>query len=304
MTFRGRCYRVECRAVKQLCNCFKNNWRSAIETTTSTCLYTVKEWTTNKQQFWRDPHPILERRASNCWRDRESALVRNRHFTLSCVRHKIMQRYGTYPRQWPLPSLLPPLPLLVFPPTNRWQCSSCSCALLIKRSCSLSTLLVRKSMSVTSRMGFRSSHSNNVCALKNQLLGRGTGMMLNKFARRTMSFTYSLLWERKKDFGRRDHGSCLNENRGLLFWFIKPILIGTVPSYHFLTQCTVADTSCCLLLTGSLLQRQLTPHRHLKHHQRRCRGGQNLSLSWIILNCVWLCVGSIRIRGVFCSTCL
>ncbi len=134
----------------------------------------------------------------------------------------MMQRYGMHPRQWPLPPLLPPLPLLVFPLTNRWRCSSCSCALLIKRSCSLSTLLVRKSMSVTSQMGLCSSHS--IVGALVQLLGRGTGMMLNKFARRTISFTYSLLRGRKKVFGRREHGSRSNENRDLLFWFIKPIL--------------------------------------------------------------------------------
>ncbi len=92
MTFKGRCYRVERRAVSQLYNYFKNSWRSAIETTTSKCWYTVKEWRRNKQQFRRAPHLVLEFRASKCWRDQESALVRKRHFTLSCVRHMMMRR--------------------------------------------------------------------------------------------------------------------------------------------------------------------------------------------------------------------
>ncbi len=128
---------------------------------------------------------LSQLRASNCWRDWLFALVRKRHLTLSCVRHIIMRRYGTLPRQWPRPPLLVPhwTPAGAFVST----CCCCSSVLLSSTLRSLSTSIVKNSMSFSSRTGFRWSHSD-VCK-RVQLLGRGTGTISNKLARRTISFT-------------------------------------------------------------------------------------------------------------------
>ena len=88
-----------------------------------------------------------------------------------------------------------------------------SCALLANTSCSLNISFVRNSMSALLRTGLHSSQSSIWPRVP--ILGRGTGAILNKLARRPISLTKSVFLGRRNDvFESRDHGSLSKEKRG------------------------------------------------------------------------------------------
>ena len=92
--------------------------------------------------------------------------------TLSSVRHIMIRRYGTVPRQFhprPPPLLLASVTCLFHTPVNRI------------------TSVFRNSMSATTTIEYRSNHS--ICCPLFQFLGLGTGLIRNNSARRTVPFS-------------------------------------------------------------------------------------------------------------------